>query len=300
MSIDATHASGGLAGDRAVELIITPRTRPVGNGQVRRLLPFAKRRMVGPFIFADLIGPDVLEPGGGVDIDAHPHIGLATVTYLFAGTLVHRDSTGAVQRIEPGAVNWMSAGRGVCHTERSPDDERSARRVLAGLQTWVALPASHEDADPFFQHVDAVDVQSASGDGVTVRLAAGSGFGLTSPVRVVSPLILAELLLSGGSIIVPADHAERAVLLVDGHVALNGNDIEPGHLVVLADGSTPVLSGRGRVMMLGGESVGARHIWWNFVSSDRERIETAKIDWAAQRFPLVPGDHTHPVPAPSN
>lgn len=300
MSIDAPGTSDDLEGDRSVEMVISPRARPVGNGQVRRLLPYAKRRMVGPFIFADLMGPDVLEPGTGVDIDAHPHIGLGTVTYLFAGALMHRDSTGAVQRIEPGAVNWMSAGRGVCHTERSPGDERSERRVLAGLQTWVALPEAEETAEPFFQHVDAAEVPSVAGDGVVVRMAAGTGLGLVSPVRVASPLVLAEVLLTGGSLLVAADHPERALLMVDGHVSVNGRDIEPGHLVVLASGETPTLSGRGRIVVLGGEPIGPRHIWWNFVSSDPQRIEAAKADWAAQRLGLVPGDHAHPVPAPTS
>ncbi len=283
----------------AVELVIEPRRRPVGAGEVRRLLPFRLRRMVGPFIFADLMGPDDIAAGGGVAIDAHPHIGLSTVTYLFDGRLVHRDSTGAIQTIEPGAVNWMTAGSGVAHTERSHPDDRGASSRLFGLQTWVALPGEAEEIAPSFQHVAAERAPVERFGGSEVRVAVGYGWGHESPVVASSPLVLASIeLVDGSPVPVPADHPERAVAAVEGEVALDGHAVEPGRLVVLTPGSTPTLSGRGRAAVLGGEPVGPRHIWWNFVSSDPERIEQAKVDWAAQRFPLVPGDHEPWVPLP--
>ncbi|MEM9564749.1 MAG: pirin family protein [Actinomycetota bacterium] len=295
MSADRT----GLGDGAAVELVIEPRRRPVGAGEVRRLLPFRLRRMVGPFIFADLMGPDDIAPGGGVAIDAHPHIGLSTVTYLFDGRLVHRDSTGAVQTIEPGAVNWMTAGSGVAHTERSHPDDVGVPGRLFGLQTWVALPAEGEETAPSFQHVGAERVPVERFGDSEVRVVVGSGWGHGSPVVASSPLVLASIdLVDGSAVPVPADHPERAVAAVDGPVALDGHVVEPGQLVVLRRGSTPTLTGRGRAVVLGGEPVGRRHIWWNFVSSDPERIEQAKGDWAAQRFPLVPGDHDPWVPLP--
>ena len=282
----------------AFEMIVEPRTAKVGNGTVRRVLPFRKRRMVGPFIFADLIGPEDLEPGAGTNIDAHPHIGLSTLTYLFAGRLVHRDSTGAVATIEPGAVNWMTAGGGVAHTERSHPDDVTTLRSLHGLQTWVALPHDDEDGSAFFEHTPADVIGQLDGPS-GVRLVAGTGWSLESPVGVSSPLVLAELRPTATSPI-PIDplHPERAVLALDGDVRLGGTVLRPGQLAVLERGTQPNLEGDGRAMVLGGEPVGERTIWWNFVHSDRDRIEQAKADWAQQRFPTVPGDHDPWVPLP--
>lgn len=282
-----------------IELVIPPRSRAVGSGEVQRLLPFRARRMVGPFVFADLIGPDRLAPGQRISIDAHPHIGLATVTYLFDGRMIHRDSTGAVQSIVPGDVNWMTAGGGVSHTERShPDDEREAR-VVHGLQTWVALPFGLENGPASFQHLDGNDVPETVIDGARVRMAAGSAFGLESPIAVASPLVLAEIDLGNAAEIeLPADHPERAVLAIDGPVALDDVPLDGQHLAVIAPGAIPMLSGSGRVVVLGGDPVGQRHIRWNFVHSDLAVIDRAAVAWSAQDFPKVPDDHDPWIPMP--
>ena len=283
----------------AVELTIAPRSRPVGSGKVQRLLPVRQRRMVGPFIFCDHIGPDELPPGTGVDVPSHPHIGLSTLTYLFAGSMVHRDSLGSVQTIEPGAVNWMTAGRGVAHTERSGD--RSTTRAMHGLQMWVALPDDAENGPAAFDHQPADAIPMVDVDGARIRLMAGHGFGLHSPVPVSSPLVLAELRLDGTAAVpLDATHEERAVLVLDGDVRLDGAPLPTGHLSVVAAGTAPWLDGAGTVVLLGGEPVGPRYIWWNFVHSDREVIEQAKADWTAQRFPIVPGDHDGWVPLPGS
>lgn len=286
--------------DDAVEGTIAPRLRPVGRGEVRRLLPHRTRRMVGPFVFADLVGPDDLAPGAGIDVDAHPHIGLSTLTYLFTGRMLHRDSTGAVALIEPGAVNWMTAGAGVCHTERTPPDDRPAGSRLHGLQTWVTLPTGDEDADPSFQHHPAATVPVERRPGAHLRLVAGTSWGMTSPVTVSSPLVLADLVLEGGSLPIDATHPERAVLHVDGELTIAGHRSTEGHLTLLRPGSTPHVAGTGRAVVLGGEPLGPRRIWWNFVHSDPERIEAAKADWTAQRFPRVPHDHDPFVPLPGS
>jgi redox-sensitive bicupin YhaK (pirin superfamily) len=286
-----------MSATAAIEMTIAPRSRPVGSGKVERLLPVRQRRMVGPFIFCDHIGPDELPPGVGVDVPAHPHIGLSTLTYLFDGSMVHRDSVGSVQTIEPGAVNWMTAGRGVAHTERSGD--RSTERAMHGLQLWVALPHDTEDSPASFDHQPAAAIPTAELDGARVRLMAGSGYGLQSPVPVSSPLVLAELHLDGTATLpLDATHTERALLALDGDVRLDRTPLPVGHLTVVADGSTPVLDGSGTVVVLGGEPVGPRYIWWNFVHSDRDVIEQAKADWTAQRFPIVPGDQDGWVPLP--
>lgn len=284
----------------AIEHRIDPRNRPVGAGQVRRLLPHRTRRMVGPFIFADVIGPEALSPGSGIDVNAHPHIGISTVTYLFDGRMVHRDSTGAVQTIEPGAVNWMTAGSGVTHTERSHPDDLSSTRGMHGLQTWVALPADAEESDPSFHHVAQSEVPHETSGRSAVRVAVGSGWGLESPVTGSSPLILAEVTLDASSPVpVGSDLPERSVLALTDGVRVNDEAIDPGQLVVLRTGAAATLSGTGTAVVLGGEPVGKRHIWWNFVHSDLDRIEQAKSDWLEQRFPVVPNDHEPFVPLPA-
>ena len=287
-----------MADDAAIELTIDPRQRPVGAGTVRRLLPWRRRRMVGPFIFADVMGPEELGPGAGMDVDAHPHIGLATVTYLLAGRAVHRDSTGAVRTIEPGAVNWMTAGAGVTHTERSHPDDRPNAIEMFGLQTWVALPDEAEDVAASFEHAPADRIPTDSREGVDVRVAVGTGFGLEAPITGSSPLILAELRLDSGRLSIESDHRERAVLAMSGDLELDGAALPAARMAVLRPGSQPMLSGSGVAMLFGGEPVGDRHIWWNFVHSDPDVIEAAKQWWLAQEFPLVPGDHEPWVPLP--
>lgn len=282
-----------LPADGPIELIIEPRTRSIGSDEVDRLLPFRTRRMVGPFVYADLLGPDPLPPGAGVDVPVHPHIGLATVTSLFEGSLVHRDSTGAVQRIDPGAVNWMTAGRGVAHSERSPDDQRDHESVIAGLQTWVALPEEHEEVAPSFQHVPAADVPERFEADARVRLSAGTHDGLVSPTKVYSPIIHLEVTFpDGGAWTLPEEHTERAVLVVEGSVTVAGTVVPPRHLAVLAPGGAVEVraDGPARCYVLGGESVGERKIVWNFVSSRKDRIDTAAAAWRAGDWPGVPGD----------
>lgn len=284
-----------------VAAVIAPRVRPVGSGTVRRLLPVRTHRQIGPFTFADLIGPDRLEPGRGIDVDAHPHIGLATVTYLFEGALVHRDSTGAVQQIKPGDVNWMTAGSGVCHTERTPTDVRASGHTVSGLQTWVALPDEHERDQPSFQHVEASELPSAVVGDASIRVVVGSGFGVASPVRVASPLLLAELVLAGGGATsVPADHPELAVLVASGSVTIDDTAVPEAHLAVLTSGEVSELRAEGptRCVVLGGESVGPRLIWWNYVASSQALIDDARRRWDAQEFPVVPGDHDRWTPQP--
>ncbi len=285
--------------DSAIDLRIDPRNRPVGGGQVRRLLPHRTRRMVGPFIYADVIGPESLARGSGINVDAHPHIGLSTVTYLFDGRMVHRDSTGAVQTIEPGAVNWMTAGSGVAHTERSHPDDLNVTRSMHGLQTWVALPTEAEDDRPAFHHAAAGDIPTETIGHSSVRVAVGSGWGLDSPVSGSSPLILAEISLDADSPVpIASKLPELAVIALTGDVRVNDETITAGQLAVLHSETATTLSGSGIAIVLGGEPVGKRTIWWNFVHSDPDRIEQAKSDWTAQRFPKVPHDHEPYVPLP--
>jgi redox-sensitive bicupin YhaK (pirin superfamily) len=285
---------------RAIELTIAPRTRPVGAGEVQRLLPWRGRRMVGPFIFCDLMGPADLAPGAGIDIDAHPHIGLATVSYLFAGRMEHRDSTGAVRTIEPGAVNWMTAGAGVAHTERSTAADRPIARPHHGVQTWVALPDWAEDQPAAFAHHPPEALPSAVHGGATVRVMVGTSWGLTSPVVTASDTVLAEVDLgeTGSAIAIDEHQPERAVIAIDGDLTLGGETLPHQHLAVLAAGSRPELAGRGRAIVLGGAPVGKRYIWWNFVHSDLDVIEHAKRAWMAQEWPQIPGDMDPWIPIP--
>lgn len=255
--------------------------------------------MVGPFTFADLIGPEELTDATSPAVDAHPHIGLATVTYLLGGRMVHRDSTGAVATIEPGAVNWMTAGGGVTHTERAHPDDANVPRTLHGLQTWVALPVDAEDAAPSFEHAAASALPVEAVGGSRIRLAVGTGWGMESTVVGSSPLVLAEVKLDAGSPVpISTEHSEVAVMAIDGDIDVNGERIGSGQLAVLDPSYRLVLGGAGTAIVLGGEPVGKRHMFWNFVHSDPDRIEQAKADWLEQRFPLVPGDHDPYVPLP--
>jgi redox-sensitive bicupin YhaK (pirin superfamily) len=286
---------------RSIETIVVPRPRDLGGFDVRRVLPSVRRRMVGPFIFLDQMGPATFAPGKGVDVRPHPHIGLSTVTYLLKGTIVHRDSVGSIQPIRPGDVNWMTAGRGIVHSERSDPELRRGTQDLYGLQFWVALPQRHEETDPAFDHYAAAALPVVAADGMQARIVAGTAFGATSPVRTHSELFLADLHFAhAGRTVLDAAHEERASYLIEGTVEIDGTAFEPGQLLVFAPGR-PVDIGvpdRARLVVLGGANVGPRHIWWNFVSSRKERIEQAKADWQRNRFDVaVPGE-TEFIPLP--
>jgi redox-sensitive bicupin YhaK (pirin superfamily) len=281
---------------------ILPRTRDLGDGfAVARVLPAAERRMVGPFIFFDQFGPIELPAGRGLDVRPHPHIGLATVTYLFEGSITHRDSLGFVQPIAPGDVNWMTAGRGIVHSERSDPELRKRPQPLSGIQIWVALPAQHEEIAPAFAHYPAATLPLLDGEGVSVRVVAGTLFGRTSPVKTLSDLFYAAATLTPGAVLsLDARHAERAAYLLDGTIEVGGRSFAPGRLLVFAPGHAVAMRAprSARLLLLGGQPMdGPRHIWWNFVSSRKERIEQAKEDWRAGRFASVPGE-TEFIPLP--
>ena len=285
----------------AVELVIAPRLRDLGGFTVRRILPYAKRRMIGPFIFLDEMGPAALPAGQGLDVAPHPHIGLATVTYLFEGAIVHRDSLGSTQTIRPGAVNWMTAGRGIVHSERSGDEERARDKKLHGMQSWIALPLDCEETAPAFKHHAADALPVIEDDGLWMRLIAGSAYGETAPIEVFSDLFyLHAELEAGASVALPAEHEERAAYVVSGAVTLEGEDYGPATMMVVRPGAAAELTAAeaSRVMLLGGAPLeGKRHIWWNFVASSPERIEQAKADWQGGRFAMVPGEEEF-IPLP--
>ncbi|MCA8363980.1 pirin family protein, partial [Burkholderia cepacia] len=259
-----------------------------------RVLPARAARLVGPFIFFDEMGPAVLPAGRGIDVLPHPHIGLATVTYLFDGSLMHHDSLGFRQKIVPGDVNWMTAGRGIVHSERSPDEDRPREQPVHGIQTWVALPVEHEDTAPAFVHHPADTLPSFTRDGTTVRVIAGTAFGLASPVAVFSPTLYAYAeFAAGGTLALDAEHEERGVYLVDGDLAIDGTPLAPATMAVLEPGATVALASASgaRVMLLGGAHLpGERFIEWNFVSSARAKIDAARAAWADQTFGKVPGE----------
>jgi len=288
-----------------VDMIILPPVRDLGDGfAVRRALPSAHRRMVGPFIFFDQFGPTTFAAGNGLDVRPHPHIGLATVSYLLEGEILHRDSLGYTQAIRPGAVNWMTAGRGIVHSERSADDTRAAGGNLFGLQTWVALPQSHEETDPAFFHHPADSIPQAEAGGVTLRVVAGSCDGLTSPVQTFSDMLYADVALADGARYrLTAEHIERAIYVITGAIAVEGQEggFTASELVILKPDVEIVIRavGPARIMLVGGEPLSeARNIFWNFVSSSKDRIEQAKEDWQQNRFPGVPGDSEFiPLPA---
>lgn len=286
----------------ALELVIVPRTRDLGDGfAVRRALPHGKRQMVGPFIFFDHFGPVQFIAGQGMDVRPHPHIGLATVTYLFDGSIMHRDSEGNIQEIQPGAMNLMTAGRGIAHSERTPDVQRTNGQQMLGLQSWVALPAGREEIAPSFQHYDAARLPTVADTGFNARVIAGSAFGATSPVEMVSPWFYVEVSLDEGmKVPLDADHEERAVYVVDGEVDIAGERFEGPRLLIFRPGDRITITAirAARMMFLGGDALeGPRHIWWNFVSSSKERIEQAKQDWKSGRFAHVPNE-TEFIPLP--
>jgi hypothetical protein len=281
--------------------LLESRQRDLGGFTVRRVLPAADRQMLGPFIFFDHLGPTRFAPGFGIDVRPHPHIALATVTYLFAGSLEHRDSLGSVRQIRPGDVNWMSAGEGIVHSERTPRAARAGGEDVHGIQSWVALPDGQEDGPPTFVHYPASSLPRRVGDGVDLTLVAGEAFGLTSPVATVWPTLYVDASFSPGALLeLPAQSQERALYVVSGELAVGDDLVTPGQLAVLEPGAKLALRSpsASRAMLLGGEKFPTpRHLWWNFVASSQERIEHAKQRWERGEFPAVPGE-TEFIPLP--
>jgi redox-sensitive bicupin YhaK (pirin superfamily) len=285
------------------DLIIEPRQHDLGGGfKVQRLLPFRRRRMVGPFIFFDRMGPASMPAPipRTTDVRPHPHIGLSTVTYLFDGQMTHRDSLGVEQVIEPGALNWMTAGAGISHSERF-DGMRDSGGAMDGIQAWVAVPEANEEDAPAFDHYDVDSLPHVDDAGVAIRVIAGSVFGVRSPAKIHSPLFYAHAELQPqAQMTLPAEYAERAVYVARGSVEIAGTRHADGQMLIFAAGAVPTLRAleASRLMLLGGEPLGERHIWWNFVSSRRDRIEQAKADWRAGRIPLPPLDNCEFIPLP--
>ena len=284
--------------------LIAPRTHDLGGFQVRRAVPTLQARSVGPFVFVDHMGPALFEPGRGIDVRPHPHIGLATVTYLFEGAQMHRDSTGVVQRIEPGAINWMTAGRGIVHSERRPERLQNVQYVNHGIQLWVALPQAHEATTPSFVHTPASDIPEVDLPGAVVRVLVGSAFGQTSPVATLAPTLYLELRLEPGvQLELPALADEMAIYTVDAALQVDGQTVAVQTLAVLEPGQPVQLTSPegGRYMVLGGASQGYRHIWWNFVASDNTLIDDAAERWrrmeAATGMGQVQGE-TEFIPVP--
>lgn len=292
----------------AIEAVIVPRARDLGGFEVRRALPSAERQMVGPFIFFDQMGPAEFLTGQGIDVRPHPHIGLGTVTYLYKGRLHHRDSLGTDQWIEPGAVNWMQAGRGVTHSERTDGEARRAPLSMFGVQTWLALPEDREDDPAAFAHLPKEALPVLEGEGKDVRLILGDAWGARVPLAMPSRLFYADARLDPGAAIpLPDDHEDRGVYVLSGAVTVGGQAFEAGRMLVFRPGDRiAVRAGEegARAMLLGGDTMdGPRHIWWNFVASSKERIEAAKEawragDWMHGRFRLPPGDDAEHIPAP--
>lgn len=286
----------------AIELMVIPNAKDIGGFEVRRALPTAKRRLVGPFIFFDRMGPAILRADQALDVRPHPHIGLATVTYLFDGRIRHRDSLGTEMVIEPGDVNLMTAGRGIVHSERSPEELRGHPMSISGLQTWLALPDSKEEIAPVFENTARTALPVIDSDGIKGRVVIGAFDGLKSPVAAHSDTLYADLALSpGASVRISADAEERAIYILDGQVTIAGDRFPSDRLLVLRSGDEIVVSSENgaHFMLFGGASLGSkRYIWWNFVSSSKERIEQAKQEWKTGRFDIVPGDEEEFIPLP--
>ncbi|MEM6823816.1 MAG: pirin family protein [Pseudomonadota bacterium] len=300
------HCPTGDAVD-AIETVIIPRARDLGAFEVRRALPAPKRQMVGPFIFFDQMGPAEFLPSRGMDVRPHPHIGLATISYLYRGRMHHRDSLGTDMWIEPGAVNWMVAGHGITHSERTDDETQKDPMPFFGIQTWVALPKDHEDNPAEFIHAPETDLPFMEGEGKEVRLILGRAYGERAPVKTASEMFYADAVLApGAKLPLPDDHEDRGAYVVEGAVEIAGETYEPGRMVVFRPGDRiSMTAGRegARVMLLGGETLeGPRYIWWNFVASSKERIEIAKEDWRREewggRFSLPMGDADEFIPLP--
>ena len=295
------HPGDAFACD-AIELMVIPNAKDIGGFQVRRALPTAKRRLVGPFIFFDRMGPAILRSDQAMDVRPHPHIGLATVTYLFDGKIRHRDSLGTEMVIEPGDVNLMTAGRGIVHSERTPEELRGAPMSMSGLQTWIALPEDKEEVAPSFENTGRSVLPVFDDAGISGRVVIGGFSGLKSPVRTASDTLYADIsLAAGASVSIPAEAEERAIYVLDGEVDISGDRFPSDRLLVFRPGDEIVISSdRGaHFMLFGGASLGSpRHIWWNFVSSSKERIEQAKHEWKTGRFDIVPGDEGEFIPLP--
>ncbi len=300
------HIPDPMPGDAAaadsIETVIVPRARDLGGFEVRRALPSAQRQMVGPFIFFDQMGPALMQPGQGIDVRPHPHIGLSTVTWLFDGAIYHRDSLGSAQPISPGELNWMTAGRGIVHSERTAPPDLARERKVFGIQSWVALPKADEETAPAFDHVEAHKLPVIEARGISARIIAGSLYGATSPVKTHSDLFYADVQMAAGTALpLPVEHEERGVYVAEGTIEVAGQSFEEGRLLVFRPGDAITLRARSnaRLMLLGGEPMdGPRYIWWNFVSSSKDRIEAAKDDWKRARFAVVPGDETDFIPLP--
>jgi redox-sensitive bicupin YhaK (pirin superfamily) len=297
-------APGDAAAADAIETVIIPRARDLGGFEVRRALPSPKRQMVGPFIFFDQMGPADFVIGEGIDVRPHPHINLATVTYLFDGEIMHRDSLGTAVPIRPGAVNLMTAGRGIVHSERTAPEEKARGPRLFGLQTWLALPRTHEEIDPAFAHHAAETLPIVAADGIHARVILGEAWGTASPAPVVHPTVYADIALAPGAAVpIEATYDERALYTVAGTITIGGVAHGPGELLVLRPGDPITVTNGGaaeaRFVLVGGEPMdGPRFIWWNFVSSRQERIEQAKAEWKSGRFDTVPGDADEFIPLP--
>lgn len=296
------------AGPDAIETVIVPRARDLGDFEVRRALPAPQRQMVGPFIFFDQAGPAEFLTGQGVDIRPHPHIGLGTVTYLYRGDFHHRDSTGADQVIRPGELNWMIAGKGVTHSERTSAEGRSGPNSLFGIQTWIALPEDREDSDPLFEHHGKASLPEFNDGGVSARLILGRAFGATAPATLYSDTFYLDVTLEAGARFpLPDDHEDRGIYVSTGSVRVAGQTFEAGRMMVFRPGDAITVEAGpegARLMALGGETLnGPRYIWWNFVASSREKIEAAKEDWRAAHwgkgmFDLPPRDREEHIPLP--
>jgi redox-sensitive bicupin YhaK (pirin superfamily) len=301
-SPDPDPAPGDAAAADAIELMIVPRSVDLGGFSVRRALPHVKRRMVGPFIFLDHFGPVEFRAGMGIDVRPHPHIGLATVSFLFDGEIMHRDSLGSAAAIHPGDVNLMTAGRGIVHSERTAPDHRAGGERLHGLQLWLAMPAADEEIAPTFAHHDQAELPVVAGDGKIVRVVIGSLYGKRSPVPTLSNTIFADAALTPGAVLpIDAETQERALYVVAGEIDIAGDRFAAGRLLVLRPGDpmSVTAASEARVILVGGAAMdGPRHVWWNFVSSRKERIEQAKADWKLGRFDTVPGDEAEFIPLP--
>lgn len=293
---------GDAFGCDAVELMVIPNARDIDGFQVRRALPTAKRRLVGPFIFFDRMGPAILRAGQALDVRPHPHIGLSTVTYLFDGKIRHRDSLGTEMVIAPGDVNLMTAGRGIVHSERTPEELRGAPMSVSGLQTWLALPDGREEIAPVFENTAAGRLPEFDSEDVCGRVVIGAFDGLKSPVNAYSDTLYADIRLDPGARVkIPADAEERAIYTLSGEVVISGDAFPPERLLVFKPGDEIVVSSSSgaHFMLFGGASLGSkRYIWWNFVSSSKERIEQAKQEWKTGRFDIVPGDEEEFIPLP--
>jgi len=284
----------------SIQTIISPHVQDLGGFQARRLLPNEVCNMVGPFIFFDELGPAVFPAGKGLDVRPHPHINLATVTYLFEGAILHRDSLATIQEIRPGAVNWMTAGKGISHSERAPEAERAVESRLHGIQTWVALPDGLEEVAPCFHHHPAIEIPSWEENGVVVTLIAGEAYGRVSPVKALSPMLYLDLQLTAAAkFTLTADYSERAIYSVTQGLTIDGEPLEQHGMAILQPHQSVEISSSAadRCLVVGGEPLGTRYKWWNFVSSRPDRIEQAKQDWLDNKFGQVP-DETESIPLP--